>query len=44
MFALYQIAFAPIRKPYRIGLLFTHENGDFGAKLPRADFEVESHI
>ena len=31
MFALYQIAFAPIRKPYWIGLLFTHEKGDFGA-------------
>ena len=21
----------PARKPYRIGLLFTHKNGDFGA-------------
>ena len=31
MFTLYRIAFAPARKPYRIRLLFTHENGDFGA-------------
>ena len=33
MFTLYRIAFAPTRKPYRIGLLlFTrHKNGDFGA-------------
>ena len=30
MFTLYRIAFAPARKPYRIGLLFTYENGDFG--------------
>ena len=28
---LYRIAFAPVRKPYRIGLLFTHKSGDFGA-------------
>ena len=27
----YRIAFAPARKPYRIGGLFTHKNGDFGA-------------
>ena len=25
---LYQISLAPARKPYRIGLLFTHKNGD----------------
>ena len=25
------MAFAPAQKPYRIGLLFTHMNGDFGA-------------
>ena len=32
MFTLYRIAaFAPTRKPNRIGPLFTHENGDFGA-------------
>ena len=24
------IAYAPGRKPYRIGLLFTHKNRDFG--------------
>ena len=28
---MYRIAFAPARKPYRIGILFTHKNGDFGA-------------
>ena len=32
----------PVRKPYRIGLLFTHENGDFGAISVTA--KVESHI
>ena len=26
------IAFAPTRKPYWIGLLFTHKNGDFGTR------------
>ena len=31
MFTLYQIAFAPTRKPHRIGLLFTHKKGDFCA-------------
>ena len=31
MFTVYRIAFAPTRKPYRIGLVFTHKNGDFGA-------------
>ena len=30
-FILYQTAFAPARKPYRIELLFTDKNGDFGA-------------
>ena len=30
MFTQYRIAFAPARKPYRIELLFTHKNGDFG--------------
>ena len=25
------VAYAPARKPYRIGLLFTHKNRDFGA-------------
>ena len=28
---LNRIAFAHARKPYRIGLLFTHKNGDFSA-------------
>ena len=27
----YRIVFAPARKPYQIGLQFTHNNGDFGA-------------
>ena len=31
MFTLYQTALAPARKPYRIGLPFTHKNRDFGA-------------
>ena len=32
MFTLYWIAFAPARKSYRtLGLLFTRNNGDFGA-------------
>ena len=31
MYTLYRVAFAPARKPYRLGLLFTHKNGDFGA-------------
>ena len=29
MFTLYQILTAPALKPYRIGLLFTHEDGLF---------------
>ena len=31
MFTLYRIAFALVRKQYRIGLLFTGENGGLGA-------------
>ena len=31
MFTLYRIVFGPTQKPYRIGLLFTQENSDFGA-------------
>ena len=31
MFTLSRIAFAQALKPYRTGLLFTHENRDFGA-------------
>ena len=41
------VVFAPARKSYRIGLLFTHKNGDFcdGAKLRCADLlRGESHI
>ena len=30
-FTLYRMAFAPPRQSYWIGLLLTHENGDFGA-------------
>ena len=31
MLTLCRIAFAPVRKLYRIGLLFTHKDTDFGA-------------
>ena len=31
MLTLYRKAFAPTRKPYWIGLLLTHKNGDFDA-------------
>ena len=31
MFTVYWIAFAQARKSYGIGLLFTHNNGDFSA-------------
>ena len=31
MFTLYRIALVPAQKQYRIELLFTHKNGDFGA-------------
>ena len=31
MFTPYRIAFAPPRESYRIQLLVTHKNGDFGA-------------
>ena len=31
MFTLYRVAFTPASKPYRIELLFTYKNGDFGA-------------
>ena len=42
IFRLYWTAIAPARKPHRMGLLFTHQNGDFcgnGAKLFHADVE-----
>ena len=47
---LYQVAFTPAQKLYWIGLLFTHENGDFGAisvteRCCAAPIsKVESHI
>ena len=31
LFTIYQTSFAPARKPYWIGLLFTHKNSDFSA-------------
>ena len=31
MFTLHQIPLAPVREPYRIGLLLTDKSGDFGA-------------
>ena len=34
MLTLTQAAFAPPRKAYRIGLLFTDKNGDFGTISP----------
>ena len=48
-FSLYQVAFAHARKPYRIGLLFTHRNGYFrrdfcdGAKH-RADWSLKWRV
>ena len=45
LFTLYRIAFAPALKLYRIGLLFTRKNGDFGAIFETERiFNVESHI
>ena len=35
IFTLYWIAFVPAREPYRIGLLFRHKSGDFGANSIR---------
>ena len=31
VFTLYRIDLAQTQKSYRVGLLFTHKNGDFGA-------------
>ena len=31
VFTLYRIDLAQTQKSYRVGLLFTHNNGDFGA-------------
>ena len=50
MFTLYRIAFAPARRPYQIGLLFTHKSGDFGVisvterSCAARISKVESHI
>ena len=33
MITLYRLALAPAQKPYRKDLLFTHNNGDFGANI-----------
>ena len=50
MFTLYPIAFASALKPYRIGLLFTHKNSDFGCisvtelRCAALISKVESHI
>ena len=47
---LTMLTFAPRRKSYRIGPLFTHNNGDFGAisvterSCAAPIFKVESHI
>ena len=35
----FTIAFASARKPYRMALLFTHKNGDFGS-----DYALELHF
>ena len=50
MLTLCRVAFAPARKLYRIGLLFTREDGDFGAisvterSCAAPISKVESHI
>ena len=50
MYTVHHVAFAPARKPYQIGLLFTHKNGDFGAISVTAQScaalisKAESHI
>ena len=44
MFTLYLIAFAPARKQYRMGLLFTHKNGDFGANSVTQRSCAATHI
>ena len=49
-FTLYRVAFTPAQKQYRIGLLFTHKKGDFGAisvmerRCAAPISKVESHI
>ena len=50
MVKLYWIAFVPPRKSYRIGILFTHMNGDFDAismterNCVTPISKVESHV
>ena len=50
MVKLYWIAFVPPRKLYRIGILFTHMNGDFDAismterNCVTPISKVESHV
>lgn len=48
LFTLYQIALAPARKSYWAGLLFTHNNRDFGAisapRQPRRKLSVTYRI
>ena len=50
VFTLYRIDFAQTQKPCRMGILFTHKNGDFGAisvterSCPRVISKLESHI
>lgn len=44
MFTLYRITFPPARKTYQIGLLFTHTNGDLGAKLHGTDLKVDRFL
>ena len=50
LFAQYRTAFAQARKPYWIGLLFTHKKGDLGAisvtvrSCAAPISKVESHI
>ena len=50
MFAIYRITLAPARKPYRVGLFFTHKNDDFGAisvtegSCPSPISKVKRHI
>ena len=49
MFTLYRVAFTPPQKSYRMGLLFTDKDDDFGAisdrAKPLADLESgASHV
>ena len=50
MITLYRLALAPVQKPYRKGLLFTYNDGDFGANFvtergcDAPSSKVERHI